>query len=220
MLINLVSNAIKFTDEGEVGIEVGLGDAADVPDGRCRLVFVVSDTGIGISPEDKRRIFESFAQVDASTTRIYGGTGLGLSIASHLIGLMDGHIDVDSKVGEGSTFTFTAVVEEADADAVVPAQESTTPVVAVPAEVTIDFGEMTSEVTGDTEPEAKTSVLTPQEVGLPRGLHVPIIASTAHAMAGDRERFLEAGMDAYVPKPVNAAVLLEAMAGVLGVVSF
>jgi PAS domain S-box-containing protein len=172
VLINLVSNAIKFTDEGEVGVDVGLSDAADVPAGGCRLVFLVSDTGIGISPEDKRRIFGSFAQADTSTTRVYGGTGLGLSIASHLIVLMGGNIEVDSKVGESSTFTFSVVVEEADANAVVPAEESTALATALPVEVEIDLGETTAEGVGDTVPAAETAVPGPRDVGLPRGLHV------------------------------------------------
>ena len=108
VLINLVGNAIKFTSEGEIAISV---EIADQNDRQLTLQFSVSDTGIGIPPEQRDRIFESFQQADSSTTRRYGGTGLGLSISSQLVQLMDGRIWVESEVGQGSTFLFTAKFE-------------------------------------------------------------------------------------------------------------
>ncbi len=107
MLINLVGNAIKFTQQGEV---VLLIERSDKPaeNGRVRLKFSVSDTGIGIPEEKQRLIFEAFSQADASTTRRYGGTGLGLTICSRLVKLMGGEIGVQSEPGRGSTFHFTA----------------------------------------------------------------------------------------------------------------
>ena len=107
VLLNLVGNAIKFTEEGEVVVRVeAAGDPA--PEDQVGLHFVVSDTGIGISPERQERIFGAFEQEDASTTRRYGGTGLGLTIAARLVALMGGKITVDSRPGRGSTFSFTA----------------------------------------------------------------------------------------------------------------
>jgi two-component system sensor histidine kinase/response regulator len=105
ILINLTDNAIKFTQRGEVVVRV-INQAA--PNGESHLHFSVADTGIGIPAEKQSAIFEAFAQADGSTTRTYGGTGLGLSIASHLIHKMHGRIWIESKVGEGTTFHFTA----------------------------------------------------------------------------------------------------------------
>ncbi|HWY39667.1 MAG TPA: response regulator, partial [Chthoniobacterales bacterium] len=101
----LTDNAIKFTERGEVVVRV-INQAA--PNGESQLHFSIADTGVGIPPEKQTAIFEAFAQADGSTTRTHGGTGLGLSIASHLIHKMHGEIWIESKVGEGTTFHFTA----------------------------------------------------------------------------------------------------------------
>lgn len=103
ILLNLVSNAIKFTHRGEITVTVRL---IDVIDDKARLYFNVRDTGIGVPPERLGSIFESFTQANSDTTRIYGGTGLGLSIVKKLIDMLDGAIMVKSKVGEGSEFIF------------------------------------------------------------------------------------------------------------------
>ncbi len=131
VLLNLVGNAIKFTDQGEVVVRVEVASsevrdqksevrsqaAAVLTSDLCPLTsgaeevsvhFAVSDTGIGIAPEKQEKIFRAFEQEDTSTTRKYGGTGLGLSIAAHLVALMGGTITVQSKPGRGSTFAFTA----------------------------------------------------------------------------------------------------------------
>jgi two-component system sensor histidine kinase/response regulator len=102
VLINLVGNAIKFTDQGHVLVEIDRGG----DDGMLRCA--VRDTGVGIPRDRQASIFRAFEQEDASTTRRHGGTGLGLTIAARLIGLMDGTLAVDSAPGQGSTFTFTA----------------------------------------------------------------------------------------------------------------
>jgi signal transduction histidine kinase/CheY-like chemotaxis protein/streptogramin lyase len=104
ILLNLVGNALKFTHEGQVLIEV---KREDIGAGEMMVVFQVRDTGIGIPDDKLERLFKAFSQIDSSTTRKYGGTGLGLVICEKLVGLMGGTIDVTSKQGEGTCFTFS-----------------------------------------------------------------------------------------------------------------
>ncbi|MEZ6046432.1 MAG: response regulator [Planctomycetaceae bacterium] len=132
IMLNLVGNALKFTQQGEVVVVVSLaGLLTGLPRGEnevalegaedsstsdehhqyYKLEISVSDTGIGIAPEDQKRIFEPFTQVDASTTRKYSGTGLGLTICQELIGLMNGKLQLESTVGEGSQFSFSILQE-------------------------------------------------------------------------------------------------------------
>ena len=111
VLVNLVGNAIKFTERGEVIVDVALDpreDVEDVEDDIARVRFTVSDTGIGISRDKQWQIFGPFVQADASTTRRYGGTGLGLAISAQLVELMGGRIWIESEPGEGSRFHFVA----------------------------------------------------------------------------------------------------------------
>lgn len=114
VLMNLLNNAVKFTEEGSVTLDVSRGRDDPPPTGRVMLSFAVRDTGIGIPADRMDRLFRSFSQVDASTTRQYGGTGLGLAICQRLVGLMGGEISVESEVGRGSTFSFEITVETAD----------------------------------------------------------------------------------------------------------
>ncbi len=108
ILVNLLGNAAKFTERGEVVLRV---ESAVQADGRVEVRFAVRDTGIGISPEGQARLFRSFSQVDASTTRKFGGTGLGLVISKRLAEMMGGRMWVESEVGRGSTFLFTIAAE-------------------------------------------------------------------------------------------------------------
>ncbi|ACE83837.1 response regulator [Cellvibrio japonicus] len=108
IIINLLGNAFKFTEEGFVSLEVGLDNTALQAEGRLMLRFVVQDSGIGIDPNSASNLFDSFNQADASTTRKYGGTGLGLAICKSLAELMGGRIGVKSAKGEGAQFWFTA----------------------------------------------------------------------------------------------------------------
>lgn len=127
VLINLLANAIKFTEHGKVALEVRLArdeqsnpDKISLPPSKCRLQFVVHDTGIGIPLEAQARLFQPFTQADGSTTRRYGGTGLGLAIARQLVHMMNGEIGVDSSPGVGSTFWFTVVLDRRPTAAVFP----------------------------------------------------------------------------------------------------
>jgi PAS domain S-box-containing protein len=108
VLLNVLGNAVKFTDSGEVVLHVEVDD--DSPS-RVALRFVVSDTGIGIAPDKQQDIFHAFTQADTSTTRRFGGTGLGLAIALRLVELMGGRMWVESEVGRGSRFFFTAIFD-------------------------------------------------------------------------------------------------------------
>jgi signal transduction histidine kinase/DNA-binding response OmpR family regulator len=128
-LFNLLSNASKFTEQGRITLA-----ARRSPEGE-RIRFSVSDTGIGMSPEQRGKVFDSFTQADASTTRRYGGTGLGLTITRRFCEMMGGSIDVESQEGSGSTFTIELPLRPTELDAVAPAtterEESDDPYVLV-----------------------------------------------------------------------------------------
>ncbi len=109
VLTNLLGNAIKFTEEGEVVLRVGLRNQTT---NTAEIYFEVSDTGIGMTPGQQEHLFESFSQADTSTTRRYGGTGLGLAISKQLVEMMDGEISVESESGVGSTFSFVVPLEK------------------------------------------------------------------------------------------------------------
>ncbi|MFN7965342.1 MAG: response regulator [Acidobacteriota bacterium] len=117
VLINLISNSIKFTSAGEIAVTVQL---VETDSQRATLQFSISDTGIGIPLEKQQLIFEAFSQADGSTTRRFGGTGLGLAICSRLVQMMNGTIWVKSAAGEGSVFHFTAQFEGSTAPIVAP----------------------------------------------------------------------------------------------------
>jgi signal transduction histidine kinase/DNA-binding response OmpR family regulator/HPt (histidine-containing phosphotransfer) domain-containing protein len=124
ILVNLLSNAVKFTETGEVVLTVRADEPG--PDGPLHVAFAVRDTGVGIPADRRNRLFESFSQVDASTTRTHGGTGLGLAISLRLAEAMGGRIEVESTEGVGSTFTLTALLrrgqETEDALRIAPAE--------------------------------------------------------------------------------------------------
>lgn len=113
ILINYMSNAVKFTEQGDICLEIRQQETRD--DGLL-LYFAVHDTGIGLTEEQISRLFHSFQQADASTTRKYGGTGLGLAISRTLAEMMAGEVGVSSQPGIGSTFWFTALLQPATAD--------------------------------------------------------------------------------------------------------
>ena len=252
VLVNLVGNALKFTEKGKITVSVDLQNRSEEG---IAIKICVADTGIGIPPEQQQTIFKAFHQADSSSTRRFGGTGLGLAISSHLISLMGGQIWVESTPGVGSKFYFTLLLKIAlDAsgtsadNGVTAGLHSPLPslrillaednvinqklavrllqnhghevVVAHNGQEALDCLEQSSfdVVLMDVQmPEMDgyraTSIIRRHEQTSLR--HVPIIAMTAHAMKGDRERCLEAGMDGYIAKPINSSVLFHAIRTVL-----
>jgi CheY-like chemotaxis protein len=129
IIMNLVANALKFTDEGSVRVRVAwhpgtannrLSDPSQPPTERPRVTIDVSDTGIGITPEQQQQLFQAFMQADYSTTRRFGGTGLGLSISRRLARMLHGELTLRSTPGEGSTFTLSIPMDPAPAAAIIP----------------------------------------------------------------------------------------------------
>ncbi|MGC9504510.1 CHASE2 domain-containing protein [Baaleninema sp.] len=251
VIINLIGNAIKFTEIGRVDVVVSLRERTDR---QMLLRFAVRDTGIGIAAEDQHKLFQSFSQVDASTTRNYGGTGLGLAICRRLSGLMGGEIGLESEVGCGSTFWFTARLELGQKPQV--AERVASPNGRSVSFSSIDRAAVKILVADDTPVNQKvvrnqlkqlkytnvTCVGNGQEAldrlseerfdvvlmdcQMPvldgyeatRRLrqreangesHTVVVAMTAHALEGDREKCLSAGMDDYATKPVQREVLEE-----------
>ncbi len=114
ILTNLAGNAVKFTEKGKVEICVTAGDRA--PGGKRKVIFTVTDTGIGIPDDKKDMLFRAFSQVDESHSRSYGGTGLGLAISKEIVERMGGTITFTSEEGKGSTFSFTIPLGEAESE--------------------------------------------------------------------------------------------------------
>jgi len=248
VLLNMVGNAIKFTDAGSVRVTVEMEPA---PGHGLVAHFMVRDTGPGIPIEKQKIIFEAFRQADGSTTRHYGGSGLGLAISTGLVDIMGGRIWVESEVGQGSSFHFTApftlgetaLPMRAAAPASVP---ECAPLAILLAEdnaisqklVTTLLKERGHEVTlapngwvvleqmeqrqfdlilmdiqmPDMDGLQATAEIRHREIQT--GKHIPIVAMTAHAMAGDRERCLDSGMDGYIAKPINPGELMALITGI------
>jgi two-component system, sensor histidine kinase and response regulator len=252
VLLNLLANAIKFTDRG--GIQVTIR-----PNRRgerfVELLFEVRDTGIGIAPQKCKAIFQEFEQADNSTKRRYGGTGLGLAICRRLVELMHGRIGVKSVVNEGSIFHFTArfglqeLPDSGPHERPAVGPETREPAVGgrplkillaedSPVNQRLAVGLLrrnghlvTVAANGKQAVDAFQNEpfdLVFMDVQMPemdgfeaterirafeeKGHHVPIIAMTAHAMKGDRERCLQSGMDAYLAKPIRPRELYEIIA--------
>lgn len=241
ILINLIGNAIKFTEGGSVTLSVSTGD-------NNMVRFAVEDTGIGIDDDKLGDIFNKFTQADESTTRRFGGTGLGLAICKRLVQMMDGDIGVDSTLGKGSTFWFTLSLPVAELDTSYindyaagkgEADFGNAHVLVVddhPVNLMfarkllkkigidriqiVDSGEQAYECTQveiydailmDCQMPGMDGFQTTQAIRKMhkgRNLHTPIIAVTANAMKGDKEKCIAAGMDDYISKPIDQAALI------------
>ena len=264
VLVNLVGNAVKFTSEGNVDIIVRC--AADYQTGNAVIAFDVTDTGIGMTPEQVGRLFQPFAQADSSTTRQYGGTGLGLAICKRLANALCGDIRVVSRPGEGSTFTFTmqselpkpvrmltSISEAAEATShqtqsnspaalrlhgtILLAEDGhdnqtliSTVLHSAGAQVDVAAngrlaGEMALAALAAGRPydAILMDMQMPEMDGYEATRHLrqsgydkPIVALTAHAMSGDREKCIAAGCDDYATKPLHRASLMGTLARWMG----
>ena len=263
VLLNLAGNSIKFTESGEVVIRVSL-DSADERSAVVR--FSIEDTGIGIPADRLDAIFSPFTQVDGTVTRKYGGTGLGLTICGKLVHLLGGRIGVQSELGKGSKFWFTAIFEKQPnhagdvrlpvleahngdllrADAPLPRQRQARILLAednvvnqmvalgilemlghhadvVPdgkaavtslSSASYDLVLMDCQMPGMNGYEATTRIRDPLSTVLNHS--IPIVALTAHAMKGEREKCLASGMDDHISKPVEAPALAAVIQKWLG----
>jgi PAS domain S-box-containing protein len=246
IIMNLMGNAIKFTEQGHVRLHAGMQEHAD----GNRLYVRVEDTGMGIPANKLGEIFEKFTQADASITRKYGGTGLGLAITKQLVSLMGGELGVESAEGKGSTFWLAIPCNPAEASDEMATIEHLRTISQQPAphlpiheacallvddyHVNRVFAEKLLRKFGfkriDTAEDGVDALLKCNEQAydiifmdcqMPRmdgyittheirsleasGLnHMPIVAMTANAMVGDREKCLNAGMDDYLSKPLRA----------------
>ncbi len=270
VLVNLVGNALKFTSRGEVVVEVKRQstDSTDYTDKRGEgvpssqsvssaksvdLLFSVRDTGIGIPADKQGLIFEAFAQADSSTTRKYGGTGLGLAISSRLVEAMGGRIWVESEVGRGSTFHFTARLGVGEAPAAPPAAGEPARVRGLRVLVVDDnatnrrileehlLGWRMRPTLVDSGAAALEAAQRGRQVGEPfdlvlldsqmpgmdgfavaerlrqqPGAAAPVMMLTSGGQAGDLARCRQLGLSAYLTKPVRQAELWKAVVAALG----
>jgi len=270
VLVNLVGNAIKFTEQGRVTVSM----AYEAIEARGILHIYIDDTGIGISPEEMNRLFHPFSQADTSMTRRFGGTGLGLTISKRLIGLLGGQISVESKRGRGSRFTVTLDIgaavppEQRHFPCYVPPQPAAALDAATPPAVPLEEPQLKGPAAGrillaEDGPDNQRLIglvlrksnyevtvaengriaietyrqaaaagmpydLILMDMQMPEmdgytatqqlrqlGCQVPIIALTAHAMTGDREKCLAAGCDEYLSKPIDRQQLVATIQAVL-----
>ncbi|NGZ06330.1 MAG: response regulator [Magnetococcales bacterium] len=247
VLFNLVGNAIKFTERGQVRVNVAVVEQNQE---RIRLHFGVQDQGIGITPEQQAMLFKPFSQAETGTARKFGGTGLGLAICKRLSEQMGGHIGVESRAGQGSLFWFEVILGRSQEESIIPSA----PLPALPQPVgqlagarvllaednainrlvaeellksvglVVECAHNGLEVLRLLEQKKFDLILMdiqmPEMDGYtatrmvrtdPRWQTLPILAMSAHALSGDREKSLEAGMNDHLTKPIDKALLYAAL---------
>lgn len=245
ILVNLISNAIKFTEAGNVSVTVHLLNATD---SKVKIRITVADTGIGIAPEKQATIFERFHQAEAETTRRFGGTGLGLAIVKQLIELQNGTIQLKSEPGKGSEFSVELEYSLPDLaqlySAALAVQEEQVPLQKIKVLIAednpmnqqlimhlmkswaIDFNLVNNGTEAIAALKQQSYSIVLMDIQMPemngytatgiirKELHmdVPIIAMTAHAMIGEKEKCLQLGMNDYVSKPIKETVLYNIIA--------
>ncbi len=259
ILLNLIGNALKFTDAGSVRLEISLVDSMNGRDTEPVLQFDVHDTGVGMRAEKTKNLFQQFSQEDSSTTRRFGGSGLGLVISKRLAGMLGGDVElVTTQLGQGSHFRATVLtgdiedidmLDDPDAATAIPASRRThsKPKLNFPVRIllvedgadnqrlishilkisdglvtTADNGKLGVDILLESEKNGEPFDVVLMDMQMPvmdgyqavrflraRGFKKPIIALTAHAMVGDRDKCLDVGCDEYVTKPVNRHLLIE-----------
>lgn len=246
VLANLLSNAIKFTPHGSVNVSISAKDSGN---GQAVVRFVIKDTGIGISPEHQKLLYQPFTQADGSTTREYGGTGLGLAICKQLVQMMGGEIDCDSTLGHGSTFSFqiqfgvpaatSAAYQSMElamptrpevlAGASVllvednPVNQLVAREVLRRAQLQVTVASHGAEAVSilQASPDGFDAVLMDVQMPTMDGYEatqrirkdlkmesLPIIAMTAHVFDSEKQRCLDAGMNAHIAKPFHSDTVL------------
>ena len=248
ILVNLLSNAVKFTERGEIEVRCE-ADGLDHDRNRCQIHISVRDTGIGITQETQKKLFQPFSQADASTSRKYGGNGLGLAISKRLVELMGGRIWVESIADMGSTFHFIfpaevstlpakkALLTQTDIDHPRPNRERSILLaednmvnqrmailmlkkLGYHADTVTNGQEVLDALVQKNYDLILMDVQMPEMDGLEATREIrrrwpsngpKIVALTAHAIVGDRERCLDAGMDDYLCKPINIEDLKTAL---------
>jgi len=243
ILVNLIGNAIKFTKQGSINIEIY---NKSISEGKVVVGFIIADTGIGIDKEKLGDVFERFNQGEDSITRNYGGTGLGLSIVKNLILLQHGDIEVQSEQGRGTTFNFFipyGIAQEQLLAASVVDTDYFKDYSNLPLHIlvvddntmnqslmkhmlgqwNVDFGIVSNGLEAIEYLKTKHCDLVLMDLQMPQmdgyaatqhirevlKLDIPIIAMTAHALAGEREKCLSRGMDEYISKPINEEELFK-----------
>jgi CheY-like chemotaxis protein len=245
ILANLLSNAVKFTESGSITVAVR---ALEQSDDKVTLEFKVRDTGVGIPADKQLQVFEKFTQADSSISRRFGGTGLGLAITLRLVEMHSGQITLDSREGEGSTFTVVLpykIGSISRSDGVAPEQplpaandtagklrvllvednlvnQRIVSVILRKRGFIVDIANNGSEALAMMEQHEYQLVLMDVQMPVLDGLEatrhiranpawaqLPIIAMTAHAMNGDREDCMSAGMNGYISKPIHPDHLMS-----------